>query len=475
MVVWQFLAVICCAFSQGTELSETALILRVQETSAFKAQQAQIEGTLSQSQITQAQFQPQLTGSAKYGESKEDPLFQFSPVLTPTKSSAVGVSQKLPIGLSAKIEGFTDQISIPAFNVNRVNRTGARVNLELDLFSNFLGRRDWSELKSSKIKKKVANLQSALNQHGLVQDFRKVYWSYMGLEESYKIAEELLQSATKQMKEIQSRKKVGAADLSDVAQTQAQVSNRQTQLSVISFQKAQLFQQLKMQYSDITTIPYQSTVAALQEVEDCIVKIKAEPNFGSKSDFSQLIDLLQEDKRLSIKKANTISDWDVKLQGQYQKNAVGQGFETSKENFLNMPKEAYQVGIQVSVPLGSSLSKAEKHTLNQVAYNFESQIGNITQSINTQHQRALESLSLLEAAVRTQTDSVKSLRESVVSTRRKYSQARISQIEYILEQDKLYGTEVESIQNRLQIINETLEYLKTFNKQQCRFNKVTEV
>ncbi len=462
-------------YSHSTELTESALILKVQETAAFKSQQSGVEATYSQSEITRAKYQPQLEGQVGYAESKEEPLFAFSPVISPARNSSIGISQKTAIGLSAKVEAFSDQITIPAFNVNRANRTGARVNVEIDLLSNFLGRRDWSELKNAKIKKQVADLQGDLNTHGLIQDFRKAYWSYMGLSESQIMAEELLKSAKKMFTEIQSRQKVGAADKGDYARSQAQYSNRQTQVSVIEYQKEQIFQQMKIQYPDITKIPYQSTTAALKEVQDCIEKIKKEEQFQTTSDFTKIAALLEEEKRYSLKQANTISDWDVKLKGQYQKNAVGQGFEDSRQFFFDQPREAYQVGLQVSVPLGSSLAKAEKHNVNQVAYGYESQIGVLKQTVVTQRQKALNSLALLESAVTTQGLSVQSLRESADSARKKYAQARISQIEFILEQDKLFGTEVESIQNRLQIINETLDYLKTFNQQQCLFNKTVGV
>lgn len=468
-----FLATVAGSFA--SEFNEQTLILQVEETSAFKGQQAQSEATFSASEATRAKYQPELQGRAGYGESKEDPLFQFSPIINPSRSSSVGVAQRLPIGVSAKIEGFSEQITIPAFNVHRVNRTGARLNLEIDLLANFLGRRDLSELKNAKIKKQVATIQSQLNTHALIQDLRKAYWSYMGLEESRRMAEALLNTAKKSSQEIQSRKKVGAADLADVARAQAQLANRQTQVSVIDYQKEQIYQQLKQQYPELTTINYQSTQEALKEVYDCIQKIKTDKEFRSASDFTQLVDLLEEEKRLSLKQANTLSDWDVKLQGQYQQNAVGQGFNESQQNFYDQGKDAYQVALLVSVPLGSGRSKSEKHAVNQVTYSYTSQIGQISQTITTQHQRALNSLALLESAVGTQELSVTSLRSSADSARKKYNQARISQIEFILEQDKLFATEVESIQNRIQIINETLDYLKTFNKKQCLFNKTKEV
>lgn len=464
---------VCVHFfiAHASELTESALILNIHETAAYKNQQSGSEGVYSNSEVVRAKYQPQLQGNVGYAASKEDPLFQFAPIINPARNASVGIAQKLPMGVNAKIEAFSDQVNIPAFNVNRASRTGARLDVEVDLLSNFLGRRDWSELKNARIKKQVANIQSELNAHTLIQDLRKSYWSYMGLEESYKIAEALLSSAKKFNQEILSRKKVGAADQSDVARAQAQLASRQTQMSMIQYQKEQIYQQFKIQYPDVTTIPYQSTQTVLKEVQDCIVKIKAEDKFRDTTDFTKIITLLEEEKRLSVKQANTISDWDVKLKGQYQKNAVGEGFSDSRELFNSQPKEAYQVGLQVSVPLGSSLSKAEKHSINQTLYAYDSQIGVLRQTINTQHQKALSSLAFLEAAVSSQGLSVDNLRASAESARKKYTQARISQIEYILEQDKLFSTEVDSIQNRLQIINETLDYIKTFNQQKCLFNK----
>jgi outer membrane protein TolC len=190
------------------------------------------------------------------------------------------------------------------------------------------------------------------------------------------------------------------------------------------------------------------------------------------SDYTEMINLLKEEKRNSLVQARTTGDWDLKLQGAYQQNAVAAGYSDSRELFFDQPKDAFQVGLQLTVPLGSARSKAEKHAVLQTQMGYDSKIREIEKLLHTQHERALKSLSLLEAAVGTQDMSVKSLRTSVDSAKRKYSQARISQVEYILEQDKLFSTEVDTIQSRLLIINEVLDYLKVFNKQHCKFNKV---
>jgi outer membrane protein TolC len=243
-IVMIFIVSILAHTSHASDLTELELISKITETPAYQAQQMVNEGDLAQSEKTRAQFQPQLEGQVNYGESKEDPLFQFSPVITVSRSSTLGVAQKLPIGVNAKIEGFSEQLNIPAFNVLRANRTGARLKLEMDLLSNFLGRRDGSEFKNSKIKIKVSELKSVTAKNSISQEMRKLYWSYMGIEESHKMADVLLTSAQKQLQEIKARRNSGAADVSDVARAEAQVSGRKTQLSVIEYQKAQLFQQL---------------------------------------------------------------------------------------------------------------------------------------------------------------------------------------------------------------------------------------
>ncbi len=397
---------ISCALS--LEFNEATIVSKIRETSAHKALQSKVEGVSSQSERTRAQYQPVLQGRTSYAESREEPLFQFSPVISPQRNSSIGIAQKFPIGVSGKIEGFSDQITIPAFNVDGVNRTGGRLSLEIDLLSNFLGKRDWSEYKNAKIKKQVSELQGEMDRQALIQDFRKAYWSYMGLEESLKIAEELLESAQKQNKETLARQKVGAADRSDIARTQAQISSRQTQISVIEFQKAQIFQQLKQQYPEINRIPYVSTLFALKQVQDCIQKIKNETQFNQTTSYTELVTLLEEEKRHTMNQVGQVSAWDLKLEGLYQKNSVGQGFSQSQDGFWTNPREAYQLGLQLAIPLGSGLSNAERHSENQVNQSFDSQIISLKQQILTQHQRALKSMSFLESAVGTQVESIKS-------------------------------------------------------------------
>lgn len=451
--------------------SEVDLVSRVEETPFFKSMEASNEGEMARSELTKAQFQPQLEGQMNYGESKEDPLFQFSPVITVSRSSTIGIAQKLPVGVSAKIEGFSEQLNIPAFNVLRANRTGARIKMEVDLLSNFLGRRDGSDFKSAKVKQQVARLKSVLDKNKVTQDLRKLYWSYMGLEESYKIAEILQSSAEKQLQEIKARQRNGAADISDVARAEAQYAGRKTQISMISYQKTDIYQQLKSQFQELSDIPYVPTVTALKDLSECVEAARAQGDHIKFTDYAQMIDLLKEEKSYAIRQAKTTGDWDLKLQGLYQQNAVSTGFSESQDAFLNQPRDAFQVGVHLNVPLGSGARKAEKHSVLQAEHGYDARIKDLQQTIMSRHERAQKSLQLLDDAVRTQDLSVKSLRTSVESTKRKYSQARISQIEFIMEQDKLFSAEVDTIQSRLQIITEVLDYLKVFNKHQCKFNK----
>jgi outer membrane protein TolC len=457
------------------QLTEDAMVRQLVNTPAYQALQADVDGGGAQRQSAEAKFEARLKGQTSYGESREEPLFEFSPIISPLRSSTLGIEQKFPVGVSAKLEGFSDQITIPAFDVNRATRTGARLSLEIDLLGDFLGRRDGTELKNARVRQKATELNGELQKVGLLQDLRKAYWTYMGLEESLKMAQELLQSAQRQLDEIQARQKIGAADRGELARSQSQVANRVTQIQVIEFQKTQLWQELKNQYPKLQSISYQSTQDALLEVSDCVKKIKQLNQPEQQTVVTDLISLLEEEKRLSLIQANTLSDWDLKLQGLYQRNAVGEGFQFSQQGFWAEGREAYQVSLQLSIPLGGSLNRAEDLSISQMTNIYDSRIQTLRQNIITRHQRALRSLDYLQAAISAQASATKSLRQSVQSSKQKYGQARISQIEYILDQDRLFATEIDGIQNRVQIISETLDYLKTFNKSQCLFNKVAGV
>ena len=455
----------------GTPLTEKSIPELIQKSPSWAQIEAGTSGQLSQAHSSLSQFEVYGIGSVGYGESKEDPIFQFAPIFNTTRSASVGLKKKFKYGVSAQVEGFDESISSTALNLSDAHRTGARVSMALDLYSNFLGRVDHSIAKQSQASIKIAKHYDGFNKNKLTAETRKLYWAYVSANQSKTLLKSLLKTAEQQLNEISKKTRVGAADRGDLARARSLVSSRKTQLSLYEFQEIQIFKAIKRLLPSVSEVDTGEQTESLQKALSCILEISQLEN-PPESSLSEIADLLKEQQKYSLREAKTTSDVDLKLTGQYESNAVGNSFSNSYNEFSNHGKQAYQVGVALEIPLSGEKRELERSRVRLAEQKFNSEIQAIDQNLKESHRAAKQNIRLLAEALKEQKSSIENLDISLSSARTKFSQARISLRDYIYEQDKVFQSRIEEIQTKQQMINEVLDYIEVFDKFQCSFKSL---
>lgn len=458
-------------------LSEKSLIEMAIETSPV------LQGIEAQNQLAQlekssldAQYESRLNGEWSYAESREDGLASFIPVFSPERSAGLGITKKLPVGMNVAVRGFQSQIN--AGNViNAATRTGATVNLEVDLLKNFLGRIDRNQLLEKESAAKKAELEAVLSRKELIMNVRKLYWSLVANQLSLNLSEQLVESANQQLKDAKKRSRAGAADNGDVARSRAQVLSRQSSIYLFQYEKEQLEFQLKKVVPALVdqsfSVDPNGIDNAVRGVLACVKSITQDkagnPDYSS---YYSVIDLTQKQFEGERKSAEATGDWDLKLTSGYQVSEVQAASNTSEPEFNGTPQDGYSVGLQLSIPLEGDIRDAEVAQKRLVENRFKSQIRNLELQVEETHKQVSKSLVLLQDAAVSLNQNVANLKTSFSNTKRKYRQARISINEMIAEQDQLFSSQLNEISTKLQVIHALYDYFKVFNAHPCPMNEI---
>ncbi len=459
-----------------TSLNESALIeMALEQGPRSKGLKAQVEMSKAENALTNAKFSPRAMAQYTYASSNEDAIIQFLPVYESDKNFQLGVEQNLPLG--AKVSGglFAVQLNSTDGLINNATQVGAQVNLEVDVWSNFLGQLDKSELRSKAISQEISELQMDIGKQQIITDVRKIYWNLVINELSLDLSNRLIKTSKKQLRETLRQAREGASDKGDVARSKAQVQSRESASLFFSYQKEILIAGLQkfipqLNPNDITISKEQTPIVEKKALV-CIENIANQKELQKTySNQFKIIDLLEEKSPLEIKIAEATNQVDVKLTGRYQTSGVENSHSRALSNISDRYRDGYQVGLTVSMPLGGSIDKAQKSRVLATKNSLASQKESLNLQLRSEHQKAQRSLSILNKAVQSQASSIKNLATSYKMSERKYKQARISLNTYVLEQDNLFNSELQLLDTKKQVINLLLDYFQLFPNHPCEIN-----
>lgn len=458
-------------------LSEGELI-RMSATSnpsveSFESQRLQAESKEAQ---VKSQYDARLSGTYNYASSKEDAIIQFIPVFDPQRQLQIGLNQKTSYGASVSVAAFSEQLNTADGVINNATQVGARVGLELDIWKNFLGRLDRSQLRSVKTQKKVADIQADLNQRAFVLDVRKVYWSLVATELSLELSKKLVSTGKKQWQDSRRRLREGLGDQGDVARNLAQLRSRESSVLSFKYQKENLLGQLRSLLPELknteVNVPLQSALSVEPLARQCIAKIAATPKMDlNNSSYDEIANLLGVQRDDELRLARATDSIDIKLQAQYQSSGVDESHSRAYDEFVDELRNGYQVGVTVSVPLGGDLKKSRRSQVSAVNYRFASQIQSLLLQLESEHYRSKRAIRLLADASLSQNDTIESLTKSMKSTEKKYRQARVPLSTLIFEQDTLFNNQLQLLETKRQTMLVLLDYFKVFSKYPCAINQ----
>ncbi|TNE96525.1 MAG: TolC family protein [Deltaproteobacteria bacterium] len=420
-------------------------------------------------------FTPSLTASAYYSENKEKQLNRFAPITSPIKDFSVGVEKPTSIGMKLGAKVFAQQTT-NSF-VTSSTTTGISAELAMDLHKDFLGRITKTELDNRKMEADKADLEKKISKKAFIQNLRKLYWALVANNEAQKITKELLVTANQQVKQAEDRFKNKVADSGEVARYRSQVAARTASLISLQYQQSNLHQRLKEM---IPSLASKTIVLAPYNLDETVNNVLVcssmlEQKTNSPMDFTlydEVVQILNGQEQNQKKIDNLYDTWDLALQSEIKKTGKEYTYSESYSDLSSDGRNAYQVGLQLTIPLGSRKkdTREVKEIVNKKKFKAE-QEANLAK-LEAYHSQMIRSVTLLKQVVANQKINSFNLAKSLKVSQKKYKQARITVEQLVQEQDGFLNSNLAEIETKLNIINTLLDYFSVYTETPCNLNRI---
>jgi outer membrane protein TolC len=420
-------------------------------------------------------FTPNLTASAYYSENKEKQLNRFAPVTSPIKDFSLGVEKPTSLGMKLGAKIFAQQTT-NSF-VTSSTTTGISAELAMDLHKDFLGRITKTELDNRKMEADKADLEKKISKKAFIQNLRKLYWALVANNEAQKITKELLITANQQVKQAEDRFKNKVADSGEVARYRSQVAARTASLISLQYQQSNLHQRLKEM---IPSLASKTIVLAPYNLDETVNNVLVcssmlEQKINSPMDFTlydEVVQILNGQEQNQKRIDNLYDTWDLALQSEIKKTGKEYTYSESYSDLSSDGRNAYQVGLQLTIPLGSRKkdTREVKEIVNKKKFKAE-QEANLAK-LEAYHSQMIRSVTLLKQVVANQKINSFNLAKSLKVSQKKYKQARITVEQLVQEQDGFLNSNLAEIETKLNIINTLLDYFSVYTETPCNLNRI---
>lgn len=423
-------------------------------------------------------YSPQLNIQALTRSSSKDATNSFQPSLAKSYGYGIEASKAWSFGARTKIgfeESYSRLKSSPSDIVAHEPYFFAELNMSL--FQNLFGELDRASLLQGDLNQKLTHLQKDLTLHQAIVSSRNLYWSLVANHLSINISKELLKTSQQQLSEIRKRQKSGIAEKSDVLLSQAQVAQRESALMGLQIKQNGIARSIQQKIPSFSApsdedYPKFSVETFIDEINSCINLIQTS---GSKtpaqySSYSELLSLISEISDAEVKTSTQGIGPDLNLMLRGESNGVDSRFSEAFSESIQLKKNTWSAGLQLSIPLGSSEYDLRKIRAKKAALMREKQRKEITSMLEATHTSATQSIVYLLKTVQNLEKTTGFLKERIRSVEQKYKQGRVDFLNLVQEQDQLFSAENGLIDSQLLFMHELLNYFAAFDKLPCNFN-----
>jgi outer membrane protein TolC len=151
-------------------------------------------------------------------------------------------------------------------------------------------------------------------------------------------------------------------------------------------------------------------------------------------------------------------------------NGLDNQYDSSIGELTSEPMPKFSIGIQFSMPLGSKKTFTEKQMILMKQLQYDADSANKRSMMQSQAEKTLKLIELLERALDAQRRSLSINEKKLEFSKRRFSQAREPLAIVIDDEIGLLNTKINAIQIQSQVVDAVLEYLRIFDKMQCKFS-----
>jgi outer membrane protein TolC len=441
----------------------------------------------SESQQLHDRFKPTLFGEASYGETREQPIIQFIPVWTPTKTAQVGVRQAFRGGVSMSAAVGADQRSAmtPTGTYKNVSTSTVRLDLQIDLWKDLFGRLSKAQSDSATFSQERAEFEKKIQHKAFLVSLRRIYWAMVANNEQIKIAQAILKVSGEQLSDSRKRLQAGVTDSGEVARYEAQAASRQGNILYYEYQKEILIKQLKSLLPNLQgkniTLDHYDMKKVVDQVLVCTKMIASQNNVPMDfTQYDEVTQFLRKTKTEQLKLAQAYDDVDLKFVGMAKTTGVSSNsnggtvnrgsYGGAFDDWQDNNRTGYSVGLQLAVPIGKGDTRKTQELLAEKK--FEAQIAQSDANLSSTHHQLVKSILLLTEVIKTQKQNTAALEKRLSVQNRKFKEARVSVNDLIQDQDALLGSSLSVVNVELEILNTLFDYLVVFTETPCEFNRI---
>lgn len=420
-------------------------------------------------------FTPKIVANGFYSENKEKQLNSFVPVTSPIKQFDLGVEKPTSLGMKLGAKVFAQQTTNNF--VTSSTTTGISAQLAMDLHKDFLGKTTKTELENRKLEADKAELEKKISTKAFVQNLRKVYWALVANNEAQNITKELLATASKQVKQAEARFRNKVADSGEVARYRSQVAARRASLISLQYQESNLHQTLK---ELIPALGNKKIILAPYNLDETVNNVLAcssmlEQKNSSPMEYTHYDEIvaLLNGQEVNQRKIDRLYDtWDLALQSEVKKTGKEFTYSESYSDLASDSRNAYQIGLRLSIPLGSKKKDTREVAEIVNKKKFKAQQEANLAKLEAYHSQMVRTVSLLKQVVANQKINSLNLAKSLKVSQKKYRQARITVEQLVQEQDGYLNSNLAEIETKLNIINTLLDYFSVYTETPCNLNRI---
>ena len=434
---------------------------------------AQLEGSELNLNLMEDVFQPNLNFNLLYGEDKSRQLNQFVPVTSPTKAGILGISKNSSLGLSFSANLFANQFTNNF--LRRSTTVGTEFNLGIDLYKDIFGRTTRKKYNNLKDELEMRKLEAKIFTHQFKLNLYKMYWGLVANNEAILITKRLINQAKKQVEVTIEKVNNSVSDKGTLARTRSILSSREGSLNSLEYQKSNLLRSFKelipeLSDSEIKLDNY-NLEETIKNLFSCTGQLQQYQFFPK--DLTLFDEMAQYQVAMAKREkelANIHNDVDLKLNLTGQLNGKDFSYNEGFQNFKDDSRWVTKVGVLLSVPLGGQKTKTAENLISLAKRKEIVSEQSVRGKLSSYHSEILQSIVVLQNAIKNQHDNTMALRESLISSRQKFNQARITIEQLVGEEDAYFSSELTNIQTNLSILHTLLDYFSVFTETKCPLN-----
>lgn len=431
-----------------------------------------LSAQLTESEILE-KFQSTLEGDISHFATNETAIAPY-PLTSSINEFSLGIKKDFAYGVSMGIYGISSKEKYG--NLGSEARNSIMGEVSIDLYKNFFGRTSRAEIKYANYETEVARIQSKIDNKIFILNLYKIYWEILLNEEAIRISKDLLAISKKQELDAKKRYKNGITDLGEVARQSSLVASKQTEIYHLENKRELYIRSLKELLPSIANKSVKITKYDADskeiEVKKLIAMIEVSPSVPTEyTYYDDLIYYIEKSYYEQKIISNNYSDLDLQLYIQFEQSDNSHQLSDNIGRIDNYDEDKYQIGVKLSMPLGSEKNKTEtiKKQLEKSSYIANKQ--NNLSKIEAYHSQTIANIKLLRKAYQSQTSSINNMQRSLASTKRKYNQARIPLRNLIDDQSLYLENQLKKLEIQSLVVNQLLDYVTIFTEMPYPFKQ----